>query len=136
MCAEPVPLSVLALDLDTPAVGWVAELNRRGVAVIEDDLGRQAIDRSSARAIYSEHFESEARKARKAQELEAQLVAADELRRALLPKGIPANEVPPGMSPAGWLMATEPVPAGRVSVVEDALAGSGTIYHPLGGEES
>jgi hypothetical protein len=63
--------------------------------------------------------------------IEERLVAADQVRMAALPRGIPASEIPPGASPAAWLMATEPVPAGRVSVLEDALAGSGTIFHPI-----
>jgi hypothetical protein len=35
------------------------------------------------------------------------------------------------MTPAGWLMASEPVPAGRVSVFVDALGHGGSVFHPL-----
>ena len=74
--------------------------------------------------------------ARKRAVIEERLVAADAARRARIPRGVPASEIPAGMSAAGWLMATEPVPAGRVSVVEDALAGGGTIFHPIRHEQA
>ena len=74
--------------------------------------------------------------ARKRAVIEERLVAADAARRARIPRGVPASEIPAGMSAAGWLMATEPVPAGRVSVVEDALAGGGTIFHPFRHEQA
>ena len=44
-----VPLSHLSLDLPKPPSGWVAYLTGRGVAVVEDDLGRPSIPRAAAR---------------------------------------------------------------------------------------
>jgi hypothetical protein len=42
---EPIPLSVLALDLDggAPVGGWTVWLAERGIAVAFDDIGRPAI---------------------------------------------------------------------------------------------
>jgi hypothetical protein len=47
---ELIPLSVLELDLEPPSVGgWRPYLADRGVAVVEDDLGRASVARSDAR---------------------------------------------------------------------------------------
>jgi hypothetical protein len=41
--ADVIPLSHLALDLPEPhSVGWPAHLAERGIAVVEDDIGRPA----------------------------------------------------------------------------------------------
>src|SRR5512132_4054269 len=109
--AEPVPLSELERDLPAPAAGWAAELDRRGVAVVTDDLGRAAVDRATARALFAEHRENEARKARRREEIEQRVIAADEARRAALPKGIPVNAVPTGVSAAELMMLSDPFPA-------------------------
>jgi hypothetical protein len=138
MTAEPaVPLTELERDLPAPADGWAAELDRRGVAVVLDDLGRAAVDRATARALFAEHRESEARAARKREELERQVIAADEARRAALPKGIPVDAVPAGVSAAELLMLSDPFPVKRrQSVLEHALEhpGGATVYTPVGGE--
>jgi hypothetical protein len=138
MAAEqPVLLLVeLERDLGAPADGWAAELGRRGVVVVADDLGRLAITRSSARAIYAEAREAEARAARLREEIEQRAIAADEARRAALPVGIPAGMVPEGMSAGQLMMMSDPMPRGarRESMVEHALRGGGVTFHPIGGE--
>jgi hypothetical protein len=133
---QPVTLAELAgdPDLDQPADGWAAELGRRGVVLVEDDVGRPAVERSVVRAIYAEARSQREAVARKRAALEQEAVERDRAFRASLPRGVAAAEVPAGMTAAAWLMASEPVPAGRVSVVEDALAGGGVVYHPVGGE--
>ena len=138
MTAEPVPLTELERDLPAPAAGWAAELAARGVTVVLDDLGRPSITRAAARVLFTEHRENEARTARRRAEIEQRVIAADEARRAALPKGIPANSVPTGVSAAEMLMLSDPFPATRrQSVLEHALehpAGA-IVYTPIGGEE-
>lgn len=78
-----------------------------------------------------------AEQARVVAEIEEQLVAADELRRAALPRGIPVGQVPTGMSAAEMLMASDPMDQGRrrESVLEHALAHrDGAVYHPIRNE--
>jgi hypothetical protein len=116
-------------SFDTEARALAKEM--RGVR--RDWAGRPCITWSVAAELL-ESLRAEA--ARRRQEIEERLIEADRQRRAALPKGIPASEIPAGLSPAGWLMASEPVPAGRVSVVVDALSGSGTTYHPIRDERA
>jgi hypothetical protein len=132
MSAEPVPLSVLALDLPVPAGGWPAEL------VVLDDLGRAAVSRETARALLAEARSQQEAAARKREELERQAVAADQRFRASLPAGIPAGAVPEGISAGQLMMLSDPQAQGarRRSVLEDALAGGGIVFHPVGGESS
>jgi hypothetical protein len=130
---QPVPLSELARDLPAPAGGWAVELAGRGVAVIEDDLGRPAVDRSTARALFAEARERQEAKARKQAELEQKAVEEDRRFRAGLPAGVPMSEIPTGMSPAEVLMAADPMQGPRrESVLEHALRRrDGAVYHPL-----
>jgi hypothetical protein len=139
MPAEPIPLSALALDLPTPVDGWAAELDRRGVAVLEDDLGRRSISRADAAALFVAHRQQQEAAARHRVELEERLVAADEARRAAMPQGIPVNEVPVGVSAGLAMMLSDPFPAKRrQSVLEHSLehpAGA-LIYTPINDGES
>jgi hypothetical protein len=75
-----------------------------------------------------------AEQARVVAEIEGRLIEKDRAFRATLPAGLPASSIPAGLSPAMAMMASEPVPAGRVSVLEDALAHGSTVYRPIGGE--
>jgi hypothetical protein len=139
MAAEPVLLVELERDIAVPAGGWVAELDRRGVEVIEDDLGRPAVDRAVARAIYAEARQQQEAVARRREEIERRLIAADEARRAALPRGIPAGMVPPHVSAAQMMMAADPFPAERrESVLEHALAHAdgAIVFHPLHHDEA
>jgi hypothetical protein len=75
---EPlVPLSVLQLDLDTPAEGWPNFLAARDIEVTLDDIGRMAISRDAARQLLTEKREREAERARRRKLVEAQAVADD-----------------------------------------------------------
>src|SRR5829696_7710579 len=120
--AELVPLSVIALDLPAPAVGWAAELAGRGVEVVRDDLGRPSITRAAARDLFAEHREQQEAIARRRAEIEQRVIAADEARRAALPRGIPVHAVPEGMSAAQLMMAADPMGdrSRRESVLEHA----------------
>jgi hypothetical protein len=65
--------------------------------------------------------------------IEERLVAADAARRSQIPPGIPLDAVPIGVSPGEWLMLADPERqrSRRRSVVEDALAGAGTVFTPI-----
>jgi anti-sigma factor RsiW len=73
--------------------------------------------------------------AQRNEEIEAQLVAADAARRALLPAGIPAAAIPEGMTGGLLMMAADPMRGSRrQSVLEHALehpAGA-IVYTPIG----
>lgn len=84
----PVPLSVIALDLAAPEFGWVAYLTGRGIAVVEDDLGRPSIPRAAARMLFDEHRANELRKAEVRAESERRAVEADQRFRASLGHGV------------------------------------------------
>jgi hypothetical protein len=134
MPERPVPLSELERDLPAPADGWAAELDRRGVAVIEDDLGRASVPRSVARDLFAEAREQRQVAARRRAEIERRAIEADQRFRAGLPAGIPAGAVPEGISAGQLLMLSDPERQGarRSSVVEDALANDGAlIYHSI-----
>jgi hypothetical protein len=128
---EPlVPLSVLQLDLDTPAEGWPNFLAARDIEVTLDDIGRMAISRDAARQLLTEKREREAERARRRKLVEAQAVADDQLRRSRIWGGAPAVE---GVSAAAlMLQADKDAQPKRRSVLQEALAGSETLtYHPL-----
>jgi hypothetical protein len=140
MAGEPVPLSELARDLPEPVGGWAAELERRFIPLVEDDLGRPAVERVAARALFTEHRQQQEAAAVKRAELERQAVADDEQRRASLPSGIPAGSLPEGVSAGLAMMLADPMqgPPRRQSVLEHALenpAGA-LVYHPIRDEAS
>jgi hypothetical protein len=71
--------------------------------------------------------------ARKRERLERQAVERDQLFRARLSRGIPAAEIPTGLTGAeAMIAANEDGRPRRESVLEHALANSGQpIYHPI-----
>ena len=130
MC-DLIPLSVLSLDLPAPVTGWRAELHRRGLAIVRDDLGREAISRDAARSLLTEQRESAERHARLQQEAE-QRAAAQAVQVAA---GVPADAIPPGVSAGEWLMRNDPdwQRSRRRSMAEFALANphGGLVYTPI-----
>jgi hypothetical protein len=134
MPERPVPLSELERDLPEPVDGWAAELGRRGVVIVEDDLGRAAVTRSVARSLFAEHREQEEAAARHREEHERRLVAAAEAHLAAVPRGIPVSAEVPGLTAAQLMMAADPMAqsARRESPLEHALQNTGLpVYHPL-----
>jgi hypothetical protein len=130
--SDLVPISVLALDLDLPIGSWTLYLEGRGVAVLQDDIGRPAITRADARWLILERREAEARAREVAERMDAEREAQ---RLAQLPAGLPADQVPTGMTPAMAMVAADPDLARRprrTSVLEEQLAGGGLVFHPLG----
>jgi hypothetical protein len=72
--------------------------------------------------------------ARKRARIEEQAIAADEARRAALPRGIPAGSVPAGLTAGMLMMLSDPERrrARRESPLEHALQNSGSAaYHPI-----
>jgi hypothetical protein len=105
---EPVPLSVLALDLAEPpaAGGWPGWLADRGIAMVFDDVGRRCIARVDAKKLLDRQRQDEIRKQDLAERLERAAIEADELRRAQIWKGVPADAMPPGAAPAAVMLQT------------------------------
>jgi hypothetical protein len=98
--AEPVPLSVLALDLvDAPASGWTVWLAERGISIAFDDIGRPSIARTDAKRLLDDQRQAELRRQDQLVRLEAAAVEQDRAWRASLPKGVAWHEVPPGVPP-------------------------------------
>jgi hypothetical protein len=127
---EPVPLSVLELDLPAPTTGWLIELDRRGVDVVVDDIGRDSISKADARQLIAEHRDNEARKARMRAESEKRAIEADQRFRASLGVGVPASAIPHGMT-YGQAIASAELDSQayrrRASVVEDLLSNDGSL---------
>jgi hypothetical protein len=130
--AEPVPLSHLELDLVAPPLGWMLELDRCGIQVITDDLGRLAISRDAARALIAEHNANEARAREKRAAAERQAIEADRVRRASIWRGLPAIDLPVGVSASSaMLQAAKDAQPRRESVLQHALGNSGElVFHP------
>jgi hypothetical protein len=135
---EPlIPLSVLALDHPAPALGWDAEMARRGIPVELDDIGRPCIGRDSARALLAERREQQEAAARHREEVEQRAIEADRRFRARLRPGVPASLIPAGVAPARALMEAEQDAEAR-SLLDAMLDGTGDtmIYHSLADEPS
>jgi len=100
---ESVPLSILALELDTSRVQLESQLAGQYFA---DDVGRPAVDRNTARQVIAEH---QAARAAAAELRRAQLAATSarcaELRRQSVRGGIPTK---PDFDAVGNLLAAEP----------------------------
>jgi hypothetical protein len=136
--ADPIPLSVISLDLDAPAIGWTAYLTGRGIEVVTDDIGRPAIARADAKQLFDERRESEARKAQMREAAERKAIERDQQFRSTLWGGLPWYELPGGLSPAQALGAADR-PAGprRRPPVMDFLDNpdGGTVFHPITPDE-
>jgi hypothetical protein len=127
-----VALSVLALDLDVPPGGWAAFLTGRGIEILTDDLGREAIARVDARRLFDEKRENEVRKARMFEAAELRAIEQDQQFRAQLFHGIPAGLIPAELTPAAaMLTAAQAARPRRVSPLEEALSNQGTVFHPI-----
>jgi hypothetical protein len=138
-----VPLSVLRLEMD-PGGDWSAYLAERDVPVLTDAVGRDSVLSSDARALLAEHRERVAAEreaaARRRELLELRLVEQDELRRAQIWQGLPAEHVPEGVAPAAaMLQAAADERPKRTSVLQEALGNRGGFtFHSLApeGDES
>ena len=138
-CDHPVPLSVLALDIGLPAEGWPGFLGRRGIRIVPDAIGRDSVASHDARRLLEERRADEIRKVRLRAAQEAEAVAADEARRATIWKGMPAEQIPDGVTAVQlWQQEEHKRRPRRTSPLEEALAGETLTFHPYGpdGDES
>jgi hypothetical protein len=131
---EPfVPLLQLALDLAAPVEGWAASLTGRNIEIVEDDLGRDCINRADARHLFAERREAEARKREVVERNERQAIERDRQWLAQLWGGVPADHLPPGVAPAAvMLQADKDSRPRRLTPLQEALSNTeGLIYHSL-----
>jgi hypothetical protein len=132
---EPIPLSILELDLPAPTIGWAAGLAQRGISVVTDDLGRLCVARADARRLFDEQREHEARAREALARREAAAVAAYEQQRASIWKGVPADRLPVGVSASDAIVAAaKDAQPKRVTPFQEALAGESLTYHTWGNE--
>ena len=134
---ELVPLSVLALDVGVPALGWTHELGRHNIRTVVDGIGRECIRAEDARTLVAAHHEDQARRARARREAEEQAVKADQAFRRSLPPGIPVSLIPSGVTGAEVMTANDPDRARgrRQSILQHALENDGAvIFTPLRGD--
>jgi hypothetical protein len=127
---ELVPLSILALDLEPPAGGWHAYLAGRGVAVVRDSTGREAIHAEHARELFTEKREAAERARVMAEANDRAVIEADRRWRASLPHGQRWWELPDGVLPATAMLqhAKDEQPKRR-TLLEDAFAGTPTVMY-------
>jgi hypothetical protein len=131
--AEPelVPLSVLALEIDTGQESWAVFLGRRGITFKPDAIGRDAITVGDAQRLMAEKRAHDLKVQALRRLQEEAWVEADRLRFAGIWKGASADLLPVGEHPASVMLAvakdSEPK---RRSVLQDSLEGEGTTYHP------
>jgi hypothetical protein len=129
---EPIPLSVLALDLPSPVEGWPAFLAGHGISIAFDDLGRRCISRADAKRLLDVQRQDEIRRQDLMARNEAEAVEKDRQRRAALPKGLAWHEVPVGMTPAEAMVAGDPgVGPRRKSAAASFLDGEAMVMHPI-----
>jgi hypothetical protein len=103
---EPVPLSVLALDLDPPVAGWDHYLSECGVEIINDDLGRRSVRRADAARLLREQAAARQRAYEMAEANERAAIEADKRWRAQLHPGVPWHQMPdPGLLPVVQMTA-------------------------------
>ncbi len=140
-----VPLVVLELSLGEPGLGgWPLECARRGITIVEDDIGRPSVTRSDAKRLIAEKRADEARQAQLRAAAEKRAIEQDQAFRAQLGRGIPASAIPAGMTYAAALMEAEldaqAYRPSRASMAEDLFDNSGTMtFHSLAqpeGDES
>jgi hypothetical protein len=127
-----IPLSVLRLDLD-PGEPWPLFLGRRGIAFVPDRIGRDAVTAGDAQRLIAERRAHDLRVQAVLRAREAELVEADELRRARIFRGVPVDAIPAGMTPPEAMMAGDPdLQPRRQSAVAAFLDGADEmVFHPI-----
>jgi hypothetical protein len=131
---EPIPLSVLELDLATPTMGWSAYLAEKGINVLLDDLGRLSIHRVDAKRLFVEKREAEQKAREIAAATERAAIEKDQQFRAALPRGLPWYALPDGVSFAEAAAAAEAAehPSRTPSPGEWLFGGADSmVYHEL-----
>jgi hypothetical protein len=128
-----VPVSHLSLDLPDQS-DWHAYLAGRNIEIVEDAIGRASITAGAARMLIAEERQREQLRQDQLARIEAEVVAADELRQARIFRGIRADDIPVGMSAAQYMMAGDPdLAPQRKSAVAEFLDGDSMTLHPIYG---
>lgn len=128
---DPIPLSVLALDLPEPGEGWAAFLAAHNITVSADDIGRPSVARADAKMLLAERRQADEAAQRKREAAEWEAIEADQRRRAQIWRGVPFDQMPPGMPAAVMLQVAHDAEPRRVSPVEEALSGTDLGDDPL-----
>jgi hypothetical protein len=124
---ELIPVSHLGLDVPAPPSGWLVELNRRGIEVSADGIGRPSVSCDVARLLLEEHRQSEARKQAKREAAERAAIEADQRRFAQLYRGVPVAE---GLTGTEALLAAAAADSPRRrNPVAAALDGESMTFH-------
>jgi hypothetical protein len=120
--ADLISLVELSLSLPEPS-DWALFLGRRGISFQSDDLGRDSISRGDAKRLLDEQRANELRIRALHAEREREAVEADQRRRAHIWTGIPAINLPPGVSAStAMLAAAEDSQPRRTSMLQEAPA--------------
>ena len=129
--ADLIPISVIALDLaEPPAGGWIAYLASRGIPIVLDHIGREAIDSADARQLLDERREAEVRRREAIARNEQRAIEADRLHRSQIWQGVPADSLPVGVAPAAaMLQSAKDAQPKRESPIEEAFSGKSMTYH-------
>jgi hypothetical protein len=101
--------------------------------VVLDDLGRRCVSRDVARSLFSERAAAEVKAREVRERLDAE--AAAQAARNPVWAGLPADQVPDGLTPALAMMLAGgdgDRSSRRRSVLEDALDNDGITFHPIG----
>jgi hypothetical protein len=135
--ADLIPISVIALDLaEPPAGGWIAYLTSRGIPIVLDHIGREAIDSADARQLLDERREAEVRRREAIARNEQRAIEADRLHRSQIWQGVPADSLPVGVAPAAaMLQSAKDAQPKRESPMEEAFAGETMRYHAWPSED-
>jgi hypothetical protein len=123
---------VLALDLaaEPPPGGWIAYLTGRGIPIVSDHIGREAIDSADARQLLDERREAEVRRREAIARNEQRAVEAYQAQRAQIWRGLSADSLPVGVAPAAaMLQAAHDAQPKRESPMEEAFSGKSMTYH-------
>jgi hypothetical protein len=130
--ADLIPLSHLELDLPTPVEGWHLHLADRNIEIVEDDLGRASISRGDAKRLFAERRRAQFRSREVLARQEREAIEADQLRRASIWKGLPADRLPVGARASeAMLAAARDAQPRRQSVLQHALSNEGALeFHP------
>ena len=141
--AELVPVAQLSVEgfgyghplVVTPRDAVDALAAQLDGEVVLDDLGRRCVSRETARRLFSERAEAERRQREAQQRHEAEL--AEQVANNRPPAGVPADQIPDGVSPAAaMLQAALDAEPRRQSVLDDALANrDGIVYRPIDRED-
>jgi hypothetical protein len=134
---DVIALSVLQLDLPQPPEGWAVFLGRRGVAIVPDSLGRDAIGHDAARRLLAERRADELRRVRHLAVAEAEAVEADRVKFQQIWKGLSVDDLPVGVTAGDAMLqaARDSLPK-RQSVLEESLSNSPEMsYHPIVSDE-